>query len=273
MKKKILLTLLTGLSTVILFACGTKEATVTEPVVADNTTEEETIPTTDTVQTEEENSEEAVTIEVIENATHSEEYNLRFEAGERIGGSYVPTGEAEVAQYGDWKEGYTALIDDLSSDADVAYESTYALIYVDDDDIPELAYKTDGDKICVATFGGGCVNIFSSQIDSILYCERDNALFASENVEASLNDYVVAIKDGFWIAIAYGTKSPLDIWAEDSFDENGNPIISYWEINEQELASQNEYDETLGKYFDSALGTSVTEFKGAAEIKETINSL
>ncbi|MBO6130279.1 MAG: hypothetical protein J6P79_15505 [Pseudobutyrivibrio sp.] len=160
MKKKILLTLLTGLSTVILFACGTKEATVTEPDVADTTTEEETIPTTDTVQTEEESAEEEVTIEVIENATHSEEYNLRFEAGERIGGSYVPTDEAEVAQYGDWKEGYTALIDDLSSDADVAYESTYALIYVDEDDIPELAYKTDGDKICVATFGGGYVNIF-----------------------------------------------------------------------------------------------------------------
>ena len=95
----------------------------------------------------------------------------------------------------------------------------------------------------------------SSQIEDIKYIKGKNSLIAHENIVAAstLNDYVVAIKDGFFIQLAYGSSRPLDVWAEDSFDENGDPIISYWEVNEQELSSQEEYDETINKYIDTKL--------------------
>ena len=59
-----------------------------------------------------------------------------------------------------------------------------------------------------------------------------------------------------------------DVWAEDSFDENGDPIISYWEVNEQELSSQEEYDETINKYIDTKL--AVDGFENGGESADDI---
>ena len=245
MKKKVLSMILIG-ATALFTACGLEQAKDNGPKILD-----EKASTTENVQDDEavENNDDA-TIEVVENASHSDEYNEAFEIGDRIGASYMKQGDAEVTEFESWQEGYKALIEDCNNDG---YEHSYALIYVDGDDIPELVYKTYDDQVAIATFTGSTVNIFSSQLQDIQYIKGTNNVIAHENIvaDSTLNDYVVAIKDGFWVQIAYGTSRPMDIWAEDSFDENGNPIISYWEINGEELSSQAEYDEMLLKYIDT----------------------
>ena len=215
-------------------------------------------------------SENLPTIEVVEGYNYSDEYKEAFERGDRVGASYMPTGASEVSEYASWKEGYKALVEDLSSEDSVRF----SLIYVDSDDIPELIYKVDDSDIVIATFTGATVNLLSGQIESVSYVEGDNVLFATEHVDANTYNSVVAIKDGYWINIAYGTQGPLDPWAEDSFDENGNAIISYWEINGEELSGQEEYDEMLGKYYDSSFGKEMTEFTSdASPILEQIEAL
>lgn len=217
-----------------------------------------------------EESENLPTIEVVEGYTYSDEYNAAFELDDRVGANYMATGASEVSEFTSWKEGYKTLVEDLSSEDSISF----SLIYVDSDDIPELIYKVDDSNIIIATFSGSTVNLFSGQIDSVSYVEGDNVLLATEHVDANTYNSVVAIKDGYWINIAYGTQGPLDPWAEDSFDENGNAIISYWEINGEELSSQEDYDEMFGKYYDSSYGKEITEFNSdASQILEQIEAL
>ena len=92
-------------------------------------------------------------------------------------------------------------------------------------------------------------------------------------MEARINEYVVAINDGYWIQIALGVQSPLDIWAEDSFDENGDPIISYWEINGDEISTQANYDELMLDFFDESKANNVNDFKNVDDIIAEIDSM
>lgn len=71
--------------------------------------------------------------------------------------------------------------------------------------------------------------------------------------------------------VAYGVRGPLDEWAEDSFDENGEPIISYWSLNDVELNSQQAYDDEFVKYQDSSYAKDISDFVSAEEILESIN--
>jgi hypothetical protein len=267
MKRRILILASLMAVTFGLVACGNQEAlNVDDEEVREEVKEEHAAEKTEVVDPDED-----VKIEVIENAlAHSEEYNERYEADERVGASYKKSGDNEVSEFEDWKEAYETIIGDVGDEPD--YEPGYALIYVNDDEIPELAYTASEGNIVIATYNDGYVNLFSSQIDSMNYIKNGNDLLASEYVETNYNDYVVAIKDGFWIEIAYGTRGPLDAWAEDSFDENGKPIISYWEINGEELSSQDEYDELMAKYYNSSLSEEV-KFKGADDIIEEIDAL
>lgn len=217
-----------------------------------------------------EESENLPTIEVVEGYNYSDEYNAAFELDDRVGANYIAAGASEVSEFASWKEGYKTLVEDLSDEDSVSF----SLIYVDSDDVPELIYKVNDTNIVIATYSGSTVNLFSGQIDSVSYVEGDNVLLATEHVDANTYNSVVAIKDGYWINIAYGTQGPLDPWAEDSFDENGNAIISYWEINGEELSSQEDYDELFGKYYDSSFGKEITEFTSdASQILEQIEAL
>ena len=247
MKKRLLLLMVIGVMSASVLACGNEE---TKENIVDNEVQEESVESEVTEATQtvpEEDSDEDVTIEVVEGTAHSAEYNERFELGERTGATYMKAGDSEVTEFSDWKEGYSTLVEDIEADGT---GTGYALIYVNEDEIPELAYYAEDGKLVIATFSEGYVNLFSSQLNQIYYDEKNNVCLAKESVEADLNDYVVAIKDGFWVEIAYGVQRPIDVWAEDSFDENGNPIISYWEINGEELPSQEKYDELLAKYYN-----------------------
>lgn len=266
MKKRVLLTILCAMLSIAMLGCGKKDTT--EPILEEPKAEENVSNDTEEEQ-KDDTSDSDAKIEVVDGYTHSDEYNAAFEAGISIGNSYRKTGAAEVSEFDSWQEGYKAIIEDLSTNEN----AKYALIFVDDDNIPELVYSTDENNIVLATFGQNTVNIFSSQLNKVSYVEGQNVLFASEHVQANLDDYVVAIKDGSWIAIASGIRAPEDPWAEDSFDENGMPIVSYWEVNDLQLTSQEEYDELMVKYYDSSAAKEVKDFKTSKEVLSVIDSL
>lgn len=215
-----------------------------------------------------EEDEEDVVIEVVEDAIHSSEYKAAYENGDVIGINFIASYDDEVSQFDTWRDGYESLIDDASDD------TVFALIYVDDDDIPELYYKNmlNGQvNVCVATFFDGYVNILSGGIEDFNYNEKENsvrALFDDGYMEA-----IAAIKDGKWINIGYGSRQPLDLWAEDGFDENGNPIINSWTWNDEELGSQDKYDETLALYFNLDKSKSVDETYSKNDIMTQIQEM
>lgn len=265
MQKRFLQILILGALVASFTACGKEEATTegpTETFVAEKTEAEE--PAEETQEEPEEESEPV--IEVVDgNYQPAKEYQDAYENGERIGGAYTVDSEAE--EYSDWKEAYKAIIEDLD-------DLSFALIYVDDDDIPELAYSVNEGIYNCATFDGTYLNIGPGRGEKLLYIEKgNNVLMKDARVEASIFDDVLAIKDGYWISIASGIKAPADMWAEDSFDENGDPIISYWEISDYQLESQGDYDSLLNKYFDSDYATEVSKFYSASEIIEQIDAL
>ncbi len=267
MKKRLLMTLFMMAMAVNIVACGAEES---EEVSLEQDTSG-ALETNDSGTTADDtDTTDDVVIEVIDGFSYSDEYLDAYEADSRIGANYTKTGEAEVSEFDDWKEAYETLIEDVS---DNHGNAEFALIYVDDDEIPELVYTSDDGKYIVAAFTGDTVNLFSSQLSSVAYIKNANVLYAHEKVEASLYDYVVALRDGYWVEIATGINSPLDEWAEDSFDENGNPIISYWELNGEELSSQNEYDTLLAKYCDKSYLSEVNDFKSADDTISAIEAL
>ena len=274
MKKRLYVFTLCVTLAASMIACGKDDISGTiEPeeiadTVEDNKSEVEANENKDDSSLEE--SETLPTIEIVEGYNYSDEYKTAFEEGNRIGASYMPTGASEVAEFESWKEGYKALVEDLKAEENISF----ALVYVDSDDIPELVYKVDDTNIIVATFGDTTVNLLSGQIDEIDYVEGDNVLATTEHVDANINQNIVAIKDGYWVQLAYCVEGPLDPWAEDSFDENGNAIISYWEINGEEFNSQAEYDEVFAKYYDSSYGMKIDDISmNGAQIIETIEAL
>ena len=261
MKKKLVSILLILSVGSVCMACGLEQATDNGPksLLGGSKDVEE-------AAGNEENNDD-VKIEVVEGYSYSDEYKAAFEADDRVGANYIKSGDAEISEFESWQEAYKSLIEDCENDE---MEHSYSLIYVDDDNVPELVYTTMNNQLAIATFTNPTVNIFSSQIEDIKYIKEKNSLIAHENIvaDSTLNDYVVAIKDGFFIQLAYGSSRPLDVWAEDSFDENGAPIISYWEVNEQELSSQEEYDETINKYIDTKL--AVDGFENGGESADDI---
>ena len=252
MKKRFIsFVLVLGLS-FSMVACGTnadakQNQQVPEEQAADTESKSKD---TEKVEFEEVEETEPIIDVVVEDKAHSEEYKEAFEKGVKCGGSFAPNGTA--AKYDNWQEAYKALVEELDYDDTTMFD----LVYVDDDDVPELIYKLYENTVSMATFDGdtGEINIATcNTADEVYYLEKNNAIKATARSEATYYDTVYAIKDSAWILLTKGTRAPLDAWAEDSFDENGEPIISYWEIDSKELSNEKEYDELLGKYFDAAL--------------------
>ncbi len=265
MKSKYLLLVLV-LSFCFCFAgCGLEMAKDDGPLEISEESEPEEV--NDAVESNEETEEvieesqeenEDVIIEVVEGSSHSAEFEEAFESAEACGGNFSQKGDDNVSEFDTWQEGYTALIKELTDVHD------FALIYVNDDEIPELYYEAPvngGSKnICIVTFNNGYVNIFAGNIEEFDYLEKENAahvIFYNDGTNPDFEEMVVAIKNNQWAQIGYGVKTALDLWAEDGFDENGNPIISSWSWNYEEVDGQEAYDETLINYFDDSQAASV----------------
>jgi len=92
----------------------------------------------------------------------------------------------------------------LSKNGD-AY-NTYGLIYVNDDDIPELAVNTGGEAggCQILTYANGVVDVLQTSRLNFTYIKRGNRLNNSAGHMDSYYDIVYEIRNGKWMCIASG---------------------------------------------------------------------
>ena len=128
-----------------------------------------------------------------------------------------------------------------------ADECTYSLIYVDDDDIPELVidngYEAAG--CIVLTFHDGALDAWQSSRLNFTYIERGNLICNSDGHMGYYYDFVYTIRDGKWEYVDGG------VWGDPpegpQFDENDDYIYVYqWD---KEEVSEEEYERRLNEVY------------------------
>lgn len=148
-----------------------------------------------------------------------------------------PAGEPYIAE--EWAQAYAAYLD-LDRDAG---QFTYSLIYVNDDDIPELVldrgYEAGGCQII--TYYEGEVDVLQTDRLYFDYIERGNLLCNSSGLMGLYYDDVYTITDGKWCCIAQGE-------IREQIEDDENIFFSYtWE---GEAVEEEEYENNLREVFD-----------------------
>ncbi len=145
-----------------------------------------------------------------------------------------------------WQQAY---IDYMKSQQEYEPQG-YVLIYLDEDDIPELVRvgncEADGCRI-VSWYEG---SIYENQLARLYfsYIERGNLLCNSEGNMDCYYDIVYRLKQGTLDLVAagyYGTEDNSNV----QFDEKGEPIYQYeWEGSKM---SREEYQQKLQEVYDT----------------------
>lgn len=162
----------------------------------------------------------------------------------------------------------------LENSSEVEMQEGYALIYLDDDEIPELVEVGD----CEAT---GCriicyadEMVHTAQLNRLYfsYIERGNLLCNSEGNMDSYYDLVYSIIDGELTLIAsgfYGAEDNSNV----QFDAFGEPIYQY-EWNGTKM-SKEEYGKALNQVYDMSRaedGYGWDQLYSYEEIKDVIEN-
>ena len=259
MKKKLLSIILVGTICLSSAACGEKSKK-TEQESSDASTE------TSSQAKEEEVREDAdAVVEVIEGYSHTPEYDEALANADVYGGTDGKT-------YDDYKSAYTAAIADVEANSP-QYSFTYSLIYVNEDDIPELVCNSNDETfgVYLISYHEGSLNYALTSGTEFTYIEKENIVDNTGVVLGAYYDNLLAIRDGQWVLLGYGEKGTSDPWAEDSFDENGEPIVDTWTWDEDYLKNDADYNATLELYYASDAAKSVDNYVSKDEILKQIN--
>jgi len=110
---------------------------------------------------------------------------------------YIPT---PAPAYG-WQDAYTHYLMANGGESD-----TYALIYVNDDNIPELVIDSgvEASGCRIVTYAAGQVNVLTTRRLGFTYIPRGNKLCNSDGSMDSYFDDVYEIRDGQWTCIGSG---------------------------------------------------------------------
>ena len=259
MKKKLLSIILVGTICLSFAACGEKSKK-TEQESSDASTE------TSSQAKEEEVKEDAdAVVEVIEGYSHTPEYDEALANADVYGGTDGKT-------YDDYKSAYTAAIADVEANSP-QYSFTYSLIYVNEDDIPELVCNSNDETfgVYLISYHDGSLNYALTSGTEFTYIEKENIVDNTGIVLGAYYDNLLAIRDGQWVLLGYGEKGTSDPWAEDSFDENGEPIVDTWTWDDDYLKNDADYNATLELYYASDAAKSVDNYVSKDEILKQIN--
>ena len=144
-----------------------------------------------------------------------------------------------------WQQAYI----DYINEADQEGVRTYVLIYLDDDDIPELVDigTCEAEGCRIVNYSDG--KAWETQLRRLYfnYLERENLLCNSEGNMDSYTDLVFRIQNGRMELVAsgaYGAEDNSDV----QFDAEGNPIYQY-EWNGVSMTKE-EYEKALNEVYD-----------------------
>lgn len=143
-----------------------------------------------------------------------------------------------------WALAYYEYINTMTNNRpEIAEYFTYHILYVDDDDIPELLIDTNY-TYTFLTWHDGTLDDFSETCITYNYLEKDNLLFCSGGRMGYYLDMISTIQDGKWIHITVGTwNETYDDSGHILLDEKGNVIYEY--IWNGESVSEAEYTDRV----------------------------
>ena len=180
----------------------------------------------------------------------------------------VPAYEAQAADSSNWKKLYIDYINDNPpTEPDL---SSYSLIYINDDDIPELWIEFglgfEGDALCNVSDGKLDVLRFSQY--GLSYIERQNLFVVNGG---RMDDYysdVYRIENGKFVRLYkgnYGAENNANV----QYDAKGDPIYRYyWDGKE---VSKKEYEQALSSVFDDS--KAVTPDENGCDASEIVSKI
>lgn len=165
-----------------------------------------------------------------------------------------------------WRQAY---IDYLKNDCDTGANDGYNLIYIDNDDIPELVeYGVDcatGSRI--TGYSDGKVYVNQLRRLGFSYIEKQNLLCNSEGNMDCYYDLVCRMKHGQLEIVAegdYGAKDNSNV----QFDENNEPVYEYyWEKKE---VSKETYQEKLNEVYDTSKAVPGYDWDNRYKLEEIL---
>jgi len=159
---------------------------------------------------------------------------------------FLGAGKKNEAPAG-WKQAYIDYLQAQDGEEWVGYQ----LIYLNDDDIPELVKIGNSEAVgcMIAAYAGG--SVVDNQLNRLYfsYIEKGNLLCNSEGNMDSYYDLVYTMTDGQLSPVAsgyYGAKDNSKL----EFDENGDVVYQYeWNGT---LMSREEYSQALNAVYDTS---------------------
>ena len=172
--------------------------------------------------------------------------------------------ETTVETVEDWAAAYAEYLDRL----EYAELFTYSLIYVNEDDIPELVidHRSEAGGCKILTYHKGDVNVLQTNRLNFYYIERGNRLCNSDGSMGFYFDYVYTITDGEWSYVAGGEYGD----GEDGiqFDEDGNPLVFYsWN---KTAVEEEVYEQRLKEVFDKEQAVKPEQYYILQDIRSVL---
>ena len=151
----------------------------------------------------------------------------------------------------EWKQAYLNYLEE----DDYADTCTYSLIYVDDDDIPEMVVDTGGEaRGCqFLTFHDHVLDVWQSDRLNVTYIERGNLICNSDGKMGYYFDNVYTIQDGKWVYVDGG------VWGDGpdgvQIDENDNWLVFFYWTGKEPWNWEEYWDgeEITGEEYDARL--------------------
>lgn len=149
---------------------------------------------------------------------------------------------SDTAQMKDWKNTYLEYVESLED----KYQYTYSLIYVDEDDIPELEIHSEWDSWLVTYQDGTLdeIDIYGSGVGSIerlIYIEKGNLVYNESGLFGSSYIYIYRIQNGDWKRIGSGR-----CWDYESLLEGPHDYNYEWD---DEFLTEEEYKRKIQDIF------------------------
>lgn len=168
-------------------------------------------------------------------STHTKE-----EAGSDKGKALeIGTAGEDSSHMKPWEQAYLDYLDGF----EVSNSCTYSLIYVDEDEIPELVIDSgvEAGGCQILTWHDEVLDVLQTSRLYFTYVEKGNLLCNSEGNMGYYYDSVYAIHDGMWEFVGGGTYSdPAD---GPKFDENDDYIYEYHWL--EQSVEKSEYEQKL----------------------------
>lgn len=166
-------------------------------------------------------------------------------------------------QYETWEDAYLDFIQGLEN----GDSYTYALIYVNDDEIPELVADSgfEAGGCMIMTFDGNEMDILQTSRLYFDYVERGNALRNADGHMGYYYDIVYTIEDGKWVKVAEGVYH--DPESGPQLDENEDYVYEYeWEGESVDSAEYNDELEAVYDISDSVVPGAYDYYIGSEMI-------